>query len=213
MGKPFVYAPGAQFPAGKRPRVIKLNAIVSNQNINAGAFRVDEGAWVYGRTAELMGDPSRWVGVAIDLLNFRAAALKVKGTTNTQRGFLGKITVTHSYPYNAQFLAAYQVLHTVFFRCIEPANRARFAWELRAKPYECEILKGNAYTSSVIAGVLAENPALRGMQPLAGQLPLWCSSSVPIAGGATSTRPFRAPGAVLRGKTRARPQSVGKPPT
>jgi hypothetical protein len=157
MGKqPYVYVPGSSFPG--KPRVIKLNAIVSNQNFAAGLFYVDEWAWVQGRSAELTLDPSQWVGVGIGLLSAREAALKVKGTMSTQSNFLGKVTITHKYPYSAHFIATYQVLHSVFLRCLEPGCRARFAYELRAKPYEFEILKANPHTGAVIAGVLAENP-------------------------------------------------------
>jgi hypothetical protein len=158
MGKPYVYVSGAKFPSGKRARVVKLNAIVSNQDIARTVFSDDEWAWVQGFYTDLLADPSRWVAVGIELIKTRSAGLNVTGTTKTQQGFLGMRTVTRAYPYTAEFLALYQVLRSVFLRCIEPNNRPRFAQELRAKPYEAEILRTNPYTDSVIAGVLAENP-------------------------------------------------------
>jgi hypothetical protein len=167
MGKPYIYTTGASFP-GKRPRAVRLGALVSDQGITRNLFRDDEWAWVVGRYAELIADPSRWVDTGIALTMARARGLAAHGTTNTRRGFGGRVIVTRSYSYGVQFLAWYQVSRSVFFDCLQPAYRARFAYELRARPYDAELLRGNPYTSSVIAGVLAENPGPRAEVAPAG---------------------------------------------
>lgn len=149
---PYEFKPNDPYPV--RERQILMAKPVANDAIVRKVFRRDELTWIDGWVAETMRQPELWVQTWSQFLGLRSAGLRVKFTrVGNQRGW----------SYSSKFLAWFSVHHTVVFRTLKPANRAALAAELRKHPYEAEILKGDRFTGSVIAGVLAENGGLPGM--------------------------------------------------
>jgi hypothetical protein len=154
----YQYIKGGPLPVPKRDVV--MAGVVANNHVNRSVFQANELIWIDGRIAEMLADPTAWVDACVSFLRLRAAGLAVKYTHTTKKTFTGRILTTKGHFYNSEFLATFEVYLSVLQGCLQAQNRARFAFELRKKPYEAEVLRGNHYTSSVINGVLTENGGL-----------------------------------------------------
>lgn len=156
---PYIYQQGDPIPVPIRE--VLMATTVANTNVIDSVFTEDELTWVNGRVAEIMANPSTWVESWVLLNGNRSAGLKVKlRRTTYPRTWTQGPRTTKGYPYSSHFLMWFTVRYRVMRACLEPSNRARFALELRTRPYEAEILRGEHYFTSVISAVLTENGGL-----------------------------------------------------
>lgn len=146
----YVFRPNDPYPRRER-QIFIASPVTSGTPIPRSIFKPDELIWIDGWVADRIARPEVWLDTWNQLLSLRGLAAQIESSrVANQRGWT----------YSSKFLAWVSVQHAVMTMTLLPANRPALAAEFRRHPFETELFKGNSFTASVVAGVLAESGGL-----------------------------------------------------